>query len=107
DDLIRIMVAAIERADLRGICNATAPNPVTNAELMRELRGVLHRSWSPPVPVPFVRLGAWLMGSEGDLALQSSRVLPKRLLDAGFTFEYPRLHEALRDLYGLETRAAP
>ncbi len=87
DDLMRIAVAAIELHDLSGVFNATTPNPVTNAELMRELRRVLRRPWSPPVPAPLVRLGGWLMGREGGLALQSFRILPKRLLDAGFTFE--------------------
>lgn len=99
-DVVRIIVAAIERDDLSGVFNATAPNPVTNTELMRELRSALSRPWSPPVPAPLIRLGAWLMGTEGSLALQSLRVVPKRLLEAGFTFEYPHLREALRDLYG-------
>jgi hypothetical protein len=99
-DLMRMIVAAIERDDLSGIFNATAPNPVRNAELMRELRRVLRRPWSPPVPGPLVRAGGWLMGTEGNLALQSFRVVPKRLLDAGFTFEYPHLQEALAALYG-------
>ena len=106
-DLMHIILAAIERPDLSGIFNATAPNPITNAELMRELRRVMHRPWSPPVPAPMIRLGAWLMGTEGNLALQSFRVRPKRLLDAGFAFQYPHLHDALRDLYGLENRVAP
>lgn len=105
-DLVRIIAAAIERPNLSGIFNATAPNPVTNAELMRELRLALHRPWSPSVPAPMVRLGAWSMGTEGRLALQSFRVRPKRLLDAGFAFQYPHLEDALRELYGLETRAA-
>jgi uncharacterized protein len=101
DDLIRVIVAALERDDLSGVYNATAPNPVTNAELMRELRRALHRPWSPPVPAPLVHLGGWLMGTEGQLALQSIRVFPQRLLDAGFTFRYPHLRDALRDLYEL------
>ena len=105
-DVVRMIVAVIERDDLSGVFNATAPNPVTNAELMRELRRVLRRPWSPPAPSPIVRLGAWLMGTEGDLALQSSRVIPKRLLDAAFTFGYPHLREALTDLYQLETPVA-
>ena len=105
-DVVRMIVTAIDRDDLTGVFNATAPNPVTNAELMRELRRALHRPWSPPVPAPFVRLGAWMMGTEGDLAMQSLRVLPNRLLDAGFSFEYPHLRDALRDLYGLDPRVA-
>lgn len=106
EDLLRIVMAAVERHALTGPFNATAPNPVTNAELMRDLRGVLHRPWSPPAPAPLVRFGAWLMGTEGDLALQSLRVVPKRLLDAGFSFEYPNLEGALGDLYALDARVA-
>ena len=105
-DLIQMIMAAIERDELSGVFNATAPNPVTNAELMRELRRVLRRPWSPPVPSAVVRLGAWVMGTEGSLALQSFRVAPKRLLGAGFAFDYPHLQEALRDLYGSEPRVA-
>jgi uncharacterized protein len=58
------------------------------------------------VPSPMVRLAAFIMGTEGSLALQSFRVIPKRLLDAGFAFEYPQLQDALRDLYGLEPGVA-
>src|SRR5207249_3257714 len=50
-DLSRMFLAAIERDEIAGIFNATSLNPVTNAELMRELRRALHRPWSPPVPV--------------------------------------------------------
>ena len=72
-DVVRMFVAAIEQMELSGVFNATAPAPVTNAEFMRELRRALHRPWSPPVPAPLARAGAWLMGSDGDLALLSSR----------------------------------
>ena len=99
-DVVRMFVAAIEQPELSGAFNATAPNPVTNAEFMRELRRALHRPWSPPVPAPFARLGAWLMGSEGDLALLSYRCLPRRVAEHGFTFLFPTLKTALGDLYG-------
>jgi uncharacterized protein len=99
-DVVRIILTAIDEPQLTGIFNVTAPHPVTNSEFMRELRRALHRPWSPPVPAPFVRAGAWLMGSTGELALLSYRAVPQRLLDAGFTFEFPTLPEALRDIYG-------
>ena len=101
-DIVRMFVAAIEQPEIVGPFNATAPEPVTNAEFMRELRRALHRPWSPPVPAPFARLGAWLMGSEGDLALLSYRCLPRRVLEHGFTFHFPTLKAALGDLYGME-----
>lgn len=101
-DLDRMLLEAIERRDLAGVFNATAPAPASNAEFMRELRRALHRPWSPPAPAPLVRIGAWLMGTEGELALLSYRCMPKRFLDRGFEFEYPELRRALGDLYGLD-----
>jgi uncharacterized protein (TIGR01777 family) len=98
-DIIRIFVAAIEQPELTGTFNATAPAPTTNAEFMRELRHVLHRPWSPPVPAPFARAGAWLMGTEGELALLSSRCAPRRFLEHGFQFQFPTLRQALANLY--------
>jgi len=98
-DLIQMFVSAIERPEFTGIFNATAPAAVTNGEFMRELRRALHRPWSPPVPVPFVRAGAWLMGSEGELALLSSRCTPRRYLEHGFQFHFPTLREAFANLY--------
>ena len=100
DDIVRMFVAAIEQPGLAGTFNATAPEPVTNAEFMRELRRALHRPWSPPVPAPFARLGAWLMGSEGDLALLSFRCPPRRFIAHGFAFHFANLKTALGDLYG-------
>ena len=99
-DIMRMFVAAIEQQELTGTFNATAPEPVTNAEFMRELRRALHRPWSPRVPAPFVRLGAWLMGSEGDLALLSFRCAPRRFIEHGFAFHFANLKTALGDLYG-------
>jgi uncharacterized protein len=98
-DLCRVVVAAIENPEFAGVFNATAPAPVTNSEFMRELRRVLHRPWAPPVPAPIARAGAWLMGSEGDLALLSYRCLPRRLTEQGFEFAFPQLEAALADLY--------
>jgi len=57
-DMNRIFRFAIERESAEGIFIAIGPNPVTNAEFMRELRRALHRPWSPPVPAWAVRIGA-------------------------------------------------
>lgn len=98
-DMNGIFLAAIEREDMEGVFNATGPEPVTNAEFMRELRRVLHRPWSPPAPVWAVKIGARLMGTEASLALTGRRCAPKRLLDCGFKFQFPELHGALADIY--------
>jgi uncharacterized protein (TIGR01777 family) len=97
-DLIQIFMAALEREDLQGTFNAVAPDPVMNAEFMRELRGALHRPWSPPVPKFAVKLGAWVTRSDPSLSLTSQRCAPQRLLKAGFTFKFSHLRPALDDL---------
>lgn len=88
----------VEHDQIEDVLNATGPNPVTNAEFMRSLRHALHRPWSPSVLSPLVRVGARLMGTEASLALTGRRCVPRRLLEEGFSFEYPRLPEALHDL---------
>ena len=98
DDLVAMFVAAVENPGLSGTFNAVAPAAVTNAELMRGLRRVLRRPWSPPAPVFGIKLGAKIMGSEPSLALISQRVAPGRLLQAGFSFHFPELGPALENL---------
>jgi uncharacterized protein (TIGR01777 family) len=99
NDLMRIFEESIARRDWSGTFNAVAPNPVRNAEFMRELRQVLHRPWSPPAPIPAIKLGARLMKTEPSLALDGCRVVPKRLTEAGFQFQFPELGGALKDIF--------
>jgi uncharacterized protein (TIGR01777 family) len=98
-DLLRMILHAIDQEQLAGVFNATAPNPVTNAELMRELRRALNRPWSPPVPEFVARIGSGLMGMEASLALVSQRCIPKRFLERDFEFEFPSLRDALANIY--------
>jgi uncharacterized protein (TIGR01777 family) len=98
-DIVGMFSSAIEQPELSGVFNATAPAPLTNSEFMSTLRRALHRPWSPPVPAPLARAGAWLMGTEGELALLSYRCAPRRFLDQGFTFQFPNLRDALANLY--------
>lgn len=98
-DIVRMFATAIEQPEITGVFNATAPAPVTNSEFMSELRRGLRRPWSPPVPAPFARAGAWVMGTEGDLALLSYRCAPRRFLDHRFPFQFPNLRAALAELY--------
>lgn len=99
DDLLRVFTAALTQPELAGVYNACAPTPVTNAEFMRELRAALHRPWCPAAPEFIVRLAAEnLLKTDGNLALQGQRAVPQRLLAAGFSFKFPGLGAAIRDL---------
>lgn len=99
-DMNQMFLDAIERDDRLGVFNATSPTPVTNAELMAELRRSLHRPWCPPAPVWAVRFGSRLMKTDPSLALTGRRCRPTRFLRMGFKFEFPELRKALADIYG-------
>ena len=103
-DLNRIFMRAIERASMEGVYNATGPCPLTNAEFMCELRCALKRPWSPRVPEWAVRLGSFLLRTEGELALAGRRCLPERLLEENFKFLYTNLESALADIFQPRTR---
>lgn len=99
DDLNRIFLRAIEDETMQGTYNATSDAPVKNREFMRELRNTFKRPWSPPVPAPFVRLGARMLGTEAELALTGRRGAPSRLTAEGFEFKHSELRHALADLF--------
>jgi uncharacterized protein (TIGR01777 family) len=96
-DMLNAVHFVVER-EIEGVLNVTSPNPVRNEVLMSELRRHLNRPWSPPTPAPLVRLGAWFMGSDPEIALTGRRCVPNRLLQAGFNFELPDLRAALDNL---------
>ncbi len=100
DDFLRTLGFVCTHPELDGILHVTAPEPVQNRDMMRSLRAAVHRPWSPPTPVPLVHLGAALMRTDPALALTGRRCVPRRLLDSGFTFEFPTFDDALVDLVG-------
>jgi uncharacterized protein (TIGR01777 family) len=105
-DLNRIILRALGDPSMHGVYVVTAPNPVRNAEFMRLLRKAVHRPWSPPVPETLVRVGAWMMRTDSELALLGRRCVPTRLLREGFRFEFPELEGALQDLLSRSSRSA-
>jgi uncharacterized protein (TIGR01777 family) len=97
-DLNNMFRAAVEDESMNGVYNATGPEPVTNREFMRQMRSVVGRPWSPPVPSWAVEFGAFLMRTEASLALTGRRCVPARFLEGGFRFQFPELRPALNDL---------
>jgi uncharacterized protein (TIGR01777 family) len=97
DDVFRAM-RFLETSELDGAVNITSPNPSTNREVMATLRRVLNVPIGIPLPRIALELGAFAIRTETELILKSRWVLPQRLLDAGFVFEYPELEPALRQI---------
>jgi uncharacterized protein (TIGR01777 family) len=95
DDLVALIRFALGEGSLTGPVNATAPEPVTNAEFTRELGRALGRPAVLPVPAFALRL---LYGEMAEVLLSSQRVLPAAAQAAGFSFRHARLAPALRHL---------
>jgi uncharacterized protein (TIGR01777 family) len=97
-DVVGAILFLMERADLSGVFNFTAPNPVTMDEFARTLGQVLDRPSALRAPAFALRL---VYGAEmAETLLQGARVLPKRLLQAGYEFHYPHLRGALEAVIG-------
>ena len=91
-DAIRSVLFVLEHRSLSGAVNATSPKPVINADFTRELGHAVHRPTLFPAPAFALRLAFGQMADEA--LLSSTRAVPQRLLDAGFTFEHPTIQTA-------------
>lgn len=98
DDLVGIVLHALQSGELRGPVNAVAPVPVTNRELTEALGKALSRPTLLPVPAFALRLAMGEMAAA--LLLASARVVPRRLEETRYRFRFPELHGALRHLLG-------
>lgn len=97
-DFARAVEFLLARDDLDGPINLAAPYPVRNREFMSALRDAWGMPNGFPAPSPLLAIGAFLLRTETELVLKSRRVVPGRLLDAGFQFEFPTWPEAAEDL---------
>lgn len=95
-DLVEVYRFLLDRPDLTGPVNCTAPEPVRNRDLTRALAEALDKpARMPPVPGLVMRA---VLGEFGTMLLEGQRVIPDRLNQAGFSFRYPSIGAALKDL---------
>lgn len=97
-DFCRAIDWLISQENAEGIYNLSAPEPVTNAEMMRQLRKIAGMPLGLPAPRLFLEIGAFFLRTETELIIKSRRVAPRRLLNEGFTFHFPTLNQALTNL---------
>lgn len=97
-DFVRAVEFLVARDDITGPVNLAAPGPLPHRDFMRALRA----AWGVPIGLPATRwmaeAGAFVLRSDTELLLKSRRVVPGRLLDAGFTFDRPDWPAAADDL---------
>ncbi len=97
-DFARAVEFLIAREDIEGPVNLAAPNPLPNWEFMAALREAWGMPNGLPAPAPLIELAALFLRTESELVLKSRRVVPRRLLEAGFEFKFPHWPEAAEDL---------
>ena len=97
-DFARAVEFLIDREDMEGPVNVAAPHPLPNREFMAVLREAWEMPNGLPAPWPLLEIGTFLMRTESELVLKSRRVVPGRLQDAGFLFEFRNWPEAADDL---------
>ncbi|GAA3273948.1 TIGR01777 family oxidoreductase [Paenarthrobacter aurescens] len=98
EDLFRVVLFAHAHGELTGPLNAASPYPVDNRELMSLVRQSMRVPFGIPTPSWLLEAGAVLIRTQTELVLKSRWVEPRKLLDAGFAFEYPCLTGALNHI---------
>jgi len=96
-DMLKAIHFLLNTQSCAGAYNLTAPHPVTNLEFSQTLARVLHRPCLFPVPAFVLKLA---MGEMSDLLLYGQNVIPARLSEEGFQFDYPKLQPALENILG-------
>jgi uncharacterized protein (TIGR01777 family) len=99
-DFIRSIEFLMAHEEMDGPVNLAAPNPLPNRDFMRTLRQAWGTPLGLPAPRPLLELGAVFLRTETELILKSRRVVPGRLLRAGFEFQFPEWPDAAKDLVG-------
>jgi uncharacterized protein (TIGR01777 family) len=94
-DVIEAIRYLLENDTTHGAYNLTAPNPLTNADLGRAIARVFKRPYWIPAPAFALRL---VLGEMSTLVLEGQRVLPQRLIEAGYQFHFPHAEGALKEL---------
>lgn len=97
-DVARSIDFLLADDSLQGVFNIAQPEPMRNRDVMRALRRAVGRSWGLPMPAFLLRLGAIFIRTEAELVLKSRKVVSSRLPQAGFSFKYENLDEALREI---------
>jgi uncharacterized protein len=101
-DEVGIILLALDNPLARGALNATAPNPVTNAQLAKALGAAMSRPSIFPTPGFVLRVA---LGEKACLVLDGQRVLPRRAQELGYVFQFPEIGPALAAITAESTPA--
>jgi uncharacterized protein (TIGR01777 family) len=100
-DAIACTEFLLTHEDITGVVNCTAPQPVKNKEFMNALRTAWGIPFGLPAPTWLLQVGLAIIGSEMELILKSRWVLSKRLIDAGYQFQFSKVEHAINDILSI------
>lgn len=98
EDLFQIVLFLRDREELSGVFNCSAPQPVSNRELMKQIRSVMNRPFGLPAPKLMLEIGSVMLRTETELVLKSRWVLPERLEREGYNFTFNTLDKTLKNI---------
>lgn len=98
EDVHRIILFVRDHDQISGVLNAASPQPVTNRELMKQMRIAMDKKIGLPVNKWMMNIGGAIIGTEPEIILKNCWIVPERLEQFGFCFAYPTLDKALRNI---------
>ncbi len=96
-DLAEAFIFVLKHPEISGPVNVCSPNPIRNRDLARALGKALHRPSFIPAPAFMVKLA---LGEFGSVILEGQKVIPRKLLENGFVFQYPDIEKTLQGIVG-------
>lgn len=98
DDLCKLIEWLYMHPETNGVYHAASPNPVSNKVMMSAMRKAFGMPIGIPAPSAAVKLGAFLIGKEASLVLDSVNIIPRKALSGGFTFQFPFISDSFKNL---------
>lgn len=105
-DTCNIIDWIYDHTDMEGVYNVSSPNPVTNNVFMKTLRKVTGHKFGLPAYEWMLKIGAGIIGTETELILKSRWVLPAKLPESGYKFEYETIDKAFTEIVNNSSRKA-
>jgi uncharacterized protein (TIGR01777 family) len=88
----------IVQQKMTGVINIVSPTPITNADFMKKLQKAVGQFIGIPMPIFLLKIGSFIIRTETELVLKSRNVIPKKLIENGFKFEFSNIDNAFKNL---------
>lgn len=88
----------IIQQEMTGVINIVSPTPIANADFMKKLRKAVGQLIGIPMPIFLLKTGSFIIRTETELVLKSRNVIPKKLIENGFKFEFSNIDNAFKNL---------